>query len=687
MDPTRRDMIALRWTRSLTNDGPRPRVTVRAAVVLIVVSWLLLGVGCRGPEYCTVRERPRIAVPMSLRQLPGKGLQPSERTLQLLSRYDLERKLSSPPEELLEAAEQGVATELTADRVYALAELAFLGARQVESRDEQRALDLYGEAVAHAFSYLFDPQLDATRNPYDPQYRGASDIYNGALESALRLAQDQGVLRPGTTYTIETTHCKIDIAVQLKGSRFHNEDFDRFEFVSDYQVRALNNRYIHYGLGVPLIGIRKSHPFEDPKERFYPPNLSIPVTALLRFEESELVAVRHATQGDAARHVRAVLELHDPLESSETIIANRLVPLQSDVSTPLAYFLNQPEFDSSRLSTLGLLNPGGLEEMTGLYLLEPFRPGKIPVIMVHGLWSSPVTWMEMFNDLRSDPQIRKDYQFWFYLYPTGKPFWFSAAQMREDLASARAEFDPQRLQPELDQMILVGHSMGGLVAKLQAVESRGDFWELISTVPIQEVEAPEPVRATLARTLYFRPNPSVRRIITIGTPHRGSSLSNSLTQWAGRKLIRLPMQVMSGREKLLRDNPDTMQPTNLLAIETSIDSLSPGSDFLQRLSQRSPAPWVRHHNIVGHLAEPSFLQRLLVGPGDGVVPLPSASRDDVASQKTIDAEHSQIQSHPGTIAEVRRILEDHVRTLRRPRPLHWDESPAAYQTPVGHAIH
>ena len=73
----------------------------------------------------------------------------------------------------------------------------------------------------------------------------------------------------------------------------------------------------------------------------------------------------------------------------------------------------------------------------GLYMVQPYEPGKIPVLMVHGLWSSPMTWMEMFNDLRSQPEIRDHYQFWFYLYPTGQPFWLSAAQLRRDLAKVR----------------------------------------------------------------------------------------------------------------------------------------------------------------------------------------------------------------------------------------------------------
>ena len=76
-------------------------------------------------------------------------------------------------------------------------------------------------------------------------------------------------------------------------------------------------------------------------------------------------------------------------------------------------------------------------------MVEPYDPAKIPVVMVHGLWSSPLTWMEMFNDLRAFPEIRDQFQFWFYLYPTGQPFWISAAEMRKDLEVLHNTLDPR----------------------------------------------------------------------------------------------------------------------------------------------------------------------------------------------------------------------------------------------------
>ncbi|HMP05240.1 MAG TPA: hypothetical protein PJ982_02730 [Lacipirellulaceae bacterium] len=457
----------------------------------------------------------------------------------------------------------------------------------------------------------------------------------------------------------------------LKSEGWHEEDFDRVEFVSDYEVHGLRNHYHNFGLGVPLIAVRKHHGDADPRERFYPPDLTFPVTAFLRLERTPR---RHQTddearvaQAHAAGPMRAVLELYDPLERTHVSDLGAPVPLETDLSTPLAYFLSQPAFDEQRVSNLGLLHPEKAEQLTGLYMLEPFDPEKIPVVMVHGLWSSPVTWMEMFNDLRSDPSIRAHYQFWFYLYPSGQPFWFSASRMRTDLAQMRSSLDPRREAAALDQMVLVGHSMGGLVAKLQTVDSGNAFWKTLSEKPFGDLQADPEVRDGLAEAFFFDPNPSVRCVVTIGTPHRGSDFSNDLTKWLGRKLIETPSKMIQGRSQLYARNPDYFLPAGPLGVTNAIDSLSPKSTILPVLLEAPPAPWVQYHNIVGLTPRSGIANAAtywVAGEGDGVVSLASAQIEGVSSQLVVPADHQTVHRHPQSILQVRRILREHLANLR-----------------------
>jgi hypothetical protein len=133
-------------------------------------------------------------------------------------------------------------------------------------------------------------------------------------------------------------------------------------------------------------------------------------TAFLQFNESL------ASQPAPPRDLDAKLSLLNPLEQVYVQVNERWIPLESDITTPMAYFLNDPLLNTNVFATFALLNADFAKDFQGIYMLEPYDPKKIPVVMIHGLWSSPVTWLQMFNDLRADPDIRQHYQFWFCLY-------------------------------------------------------------------------------------------------------------------------------------------------------------------------------------------------------------------------------------------------------------------------------
>jgi hypothetical protein len=628
---------------------------------LVAAAVALLG-GCRATQYVKVRSAPRSPLVEQLKLTSRGGPQPSGRTLQLLRQHDLLSDLHGNSQPLLDKFQAILDHEPTPDKVYAFAELNYIAGRKAELKNPDLALDYFGTSVTHAYLYLFDPRYGPMRNPYDPEFRGACDVYNGALESALRLVQRRGGLLPGRTYSIESASQAWDVKIMASQGRWQNDDFAAFKFVSDYEVQGLKNQFHSFGLGVPLIAIRERHGEQQPAEQFLPALLSFPVTAFLHVVPDD----RASPTGTRPRHV-AILELYDPLTSIDIVAGSRRVPLETDLSTPLAYFLNDPRIDPNNprlnletVATQGLLHPDKTLAETGLYMLQPYEADKIPVLMVHGLWSSPMTWMEMFNDLRGDPEIRKHYQFWFYLYPTGQPFWQSAARLRKDLAHARAVLDPNSREPAFDQMVLVGHSMGGLVAKMQTVASRDQFWHTASDKPFRVVKASPEERRHLEEVFFFRPEPAIRRLITIATPHRGSRFANTTTRWLANELINLPKLPLLHRDELLKENPGVFRDHTILQVKTSIDSLAPDSPILPVLLNAEQPPWLKCHNIVGVLPDKGLLGSV-AGGTDGLVSFESAHLDNVASERKVPADHMVVNRHPLSILEVRRILLDHLR--------------------------
>jgi hypothetical protein len=210
--------------------------------------------------------------------------------------------------------------------------------------------------------------------------------------------------------------------------------------------------------------------------------------------------------------------------------------------------------------------------------------------------------------------------------------------------------------------VLVGHSMGGLLSDLQALSSGDDYWKLVAKEPLDQLKADPEVREKLRQTFYFEPNPSIRRVVTIGTPHRGSPFSDQTAQWMAEKLVRGLQKIVP--DKIFRDNSGAFVDGSLIKVDTSIDSLSPHSPILPVMLAAHRMPWVKYHNIVGDYAMPWYMKPF-EQEGDGVVPITSAKVDYAASEIVVPADHTTVHAHPAAVLEVRRILLDHLADLRQ----------------------
>jgi hypothetical protein len=204
-------------------------------------------------------------------------------------------------------------------------------------------------------------------------------------------------------------------------------------------------------------------------------------------------------------------------------------------------------------------------------------------------------------------------------------------------------------------MVFVGHSMGGLIAKMLTIDSGDDFWHLASREPIQQVKFSPETRATLQDLFYFTAQPCVRRVVFLATPHHGSKLSPSLPARLAEQFIHLPKDLRQTAHEASREDPHLLAGLGKGRVPTSLDLLAPGAPALELLAARPKPPGVHYHSIIGEI----------FGKGrdgsDGVVPYTSAHLDGVDSEVVVPASHLTVHNHPRAVLEVWRILLEHLR--------------------------
>jgi pimeloyl-ACP methyl ester carboxylesterase len=293
-------------------------------------------------------------------------------------------------------------------------------------------------------------------------------------------------------------------------------------------------------------------------------------------------------------------------------------------------------------------------EPTGLSLLQPYGRGKIPVVFIHGLWSTPCSWARMIESFEADAALRDRYQFWTFGYSTGDPLPYSAFLLRHNLDEVRRRIDPDGSDAALDRMVLVGHSMGGLLTKMMVQESGTRMWQVVSHRPVDELAGDPEDRDLLRGALIFQPRREVRRVVYIATPHHGSRVDQGPLGRLGSQLIRLPDPLRASYKRLIdRNRADFFTEFFRRALPTSVDELEWHSPILMGLADLKLAPQIKSHSIIADRRDPPS-----AGGSDGIVPYDSAHVDGVASELFVSSGHL-CQDRPAVIAEVRRILVEH----------------------------
>jgi pimeloyl-ACP methyl ester carboxylesterase len=495
----------------------------------------------------------------------------------------------------------------------------------------------------YAYAFLF-PEGGTPPDPLDPRRRLAADLYNQGVTKGLTAPDEEEVVLESKTVSLPFG--ELTLEVSPSDFLWGGYRFKRFIPVGEFKVRGLRNRYRQAGIGSPLAAELEpvdSGPAAEAARKRIPPRMKVPVTAFIR-----LAAPRRAL---VEGKLRGKVEIYTADNASTVQVDGNDVPLEQEPTATLAYQLEGAPVWDFEIAGFRFADPHAIFG-DGLIMIHPYRPGRIPVVLVHGTASSPARWAEMINELVHDPLLRGRYQLWLFMYNTGQPILYSAYLMRHALRDIIAELDPSGKDTALRRMVIIGHSQGGVLAKLMAINSGMRFWDAVSSVPFEQMEMDPQTRELLGEGIFFEPLSYVERVIFIATPHRGSFRASGVVLNLIRRIVNLPRALVSQFQDLLR-SPAFAQ-LHMSQLPTSVENMSPGHPFIRTLASTPIDPRITVHSIIAVLGEGP-----LTGRTDGIVAYESAHIEGVESEKIVRSGHST-QGHPETIEEVRRILREHI---------------------------
>ncbi|MHC4280562.1 MAG: esterase/lipase family protein [Planctomycetota bacterium] len=573
--------------------------------------------------------------------------EPSQQTEQQLRLLFLDKRYKKEPLEVVSELYDKAYETGDSELMIAAAELALLHARETFKEDKAKSSALYVNAAELGYDYLFMGESDEieVEHVLKPTYRFMADVYNRSVTRLIEIRSKHENPWP-EKLSSKLGERSYETTIEKEGKFIWDPDtFDLMMPSNELRIKGLRN-----DLGATLVGIVRN-PAEHPKlgSHLPPQGVTYPVTALLSFGERELL--------DGKPHRKVKLAFYDPMQTEQVSIEGHQIPLEADYSTPLGVMLAKMEGKGGGIA--GMFKSDEYADFAGIYMLEPLSLEKIPVVMVHGLMSEPATWVEMFNDLRGRKEIRENYQFWFFKYPTGLPVPYSSSILRRDLLEIYSKYNPDGENPYFNNMVLLGHSMGGLLSRMMMQDSGTVIWDSIFTEPIDEIALDEEEKEPLREIAFFESLPFVKRTIFASTPHRGSDLADKWFTKIGAGLIHLPDAVTNIDEDIQNLGQDDLTTSARQFSKRSpnaLDHLSPSSNFVKVTNKIPLRDGIPYHSIIG-------VRKSKTGPGssDGIVPYWSSHMDITVSEVLVPSGHSS-HRHPIAIAEVKRILLVHLET-------------------------
>ncbi len=421
---------------------------------------------------------------------------------------------------------------------------------------------------------------------------------------------------------------------------------DRFQF----KGKLVKERTIKEGLGAPMVIASKGFdptkfdPFIQGKNVYYG------VTETLHFQGRSCIAY-----------------YLDPLATETVKFGNHIYPVAADFTAPIGLALAELKPRSKEIQHF--LKPSDFVATTRLARLQPYDPRKIPILVIHGLGDSQATWAPMIESLRGDATIRQNYQIWFYSYPTGYPYPLMAAILRDKMDAINAYY------PDHKPIVVIGHSMGGMIARVLMTDSGLTIWNSFFTTPPDKTPLSPLARQLVSKTLIFKHRTDISRVIFVSASLRGAYLATGFLGNLGRNIIGAPPDLSGvGKELAMLSKPRATDGKKLKRAPNSIDALDPNNRFVTTIDTIPLAKGIPYHSIIADRGKGGNHDKTPPQSSDGIVPYWSSHLDGAQSEVIVPSDHWSNRSPQG-IAEVRRILLLHIGQAGRAVPPKVPEPP------------
>ncbi len=496
------------------------------------------------------------------------------------------------------------------------------------SAQPERQIGRYLDAASLAAAELKqNPESIQGRLDYAFATGRVFEVLNGTKLEPWRTA----LVCPGTNgpwkFAIHTANLPI---------RHHLDAFrvipaDRY----DFKGTLVKTRSLKDGLGAPLItstrglDLTKTDRFAQGQTTYYG------MTGILRFNGQVCTA-----------------SLMDPLAVETVELEGHTYPLAADFTAPLALAL--AELKPRKLEIERLVKPDEFVATARLARLQPYDPNKIPILCIHGLGDSQATWAPLIETLRGDETIRKNYQFWFFSYPTGLPYPLMAAVLRKEMDAMKAAY------PGHKPFVVIGHSMGGMIARTFMTDSGMKLWNAYYDQPPNKIPLSAETRKIMQGALIFRHRPDISRVIFASASLRGSYMATSFIGRLGSRLIGRDEAVLgdSAQEAIAAAKPPTVG-NQVKRMPNSLDILDPNNRFLTTINAIPPVKGIPYHSVIGDRGKGGNPNHTKPVSTDGIVPYWSSHIDGAESELIVPSGHWTNQN-PQAIAEIGRILRLHL---------------------------